>query len=67
MPPHLYVFFSVFVVFLFCFPSAMFLLNVSLVLLPVCRSCIVKHFKKSLFCPECDVQVERGCPLNKLR
>ncbi|XP_034238417.1 protein piccolo-like [Thrips palmi] len=32
-----------------------------------CRSCIVKHFKKSLFCPECDVQVERGCPLNKLR
>lgn len=32
-----------------------------------CRSCIVKHFKRSLFCPECDVQVEKGCPLNKLR
>lgn len=33
----------------------------------VCRSCIVKHFKKSLRCPECEVQVETGCPLNKLR
>ncbi|KAK3912904.1 Polycomb complex protein BMI-1 [Frankliniella fusca] len=32
-----------------------------------CRSCIVKHFKRSLFCPECEVQVEKGCPLNKLR